>query len=97
MTGWRHTDAATSSISGLTYCTATVEAADGGYGRCVCTTPDPDPASPCGFEECPYRDCAFPHARYWHAVAAPLAESTSIHHRHVPTLCRCGHRIEETT
>lgn len=54
-----------------------------------CTTPTPDPASPCGYE---YKEdgapCGFRRSMGGH-------EFVDADHPHQPTRCTCGHPIKE--
>lgn len=73
-----------------------------------CTTPDPDPASPCGFEESDiFGACGMPDASWQHfrCLVGPSdpegpcpdpCPATSGCHPHIPTRCRCGHAITRT-
>lgn len=58
-----------------------------GYA-CGCTTPTPDPTSPCGQL-----------VRCCHLYEMPCGTAKDDHggiaHRHLPTRCTCGHPIEE--
>ena len=77
MSGWRHVD----ELAGV--CASWVSWKK---GRCPCTTPTPDPASPCGYEGCWGK-------RWTHAwVSGQFLDESS--HPHVPTRCNCGHPIE---
>jgi hypothetical protein len=52
---------------------------------CGCTTPTPDPASPCGYVGC---------LAAWHCDGTcPAHDRSVILHPHVPTLCTCGHAL----
>lgn len=54
---------------------------------CGCTTPTPDPASPCGFE-----GCLIPPGKPWHVWADDI-EPDALHHKRIPSRCLCGHAL----
>lgn len=57
---------------------------------CGCTTPQPDPASPCGYA---FGRCESPAA---HAGCGRAHEAIDTCHDHVPTRClNCQHPIRE--
>lgn len=56
-------------------------------GLAPCTTPTPDPASPCGHPTCNQRAIAHVHMG---------AHGVYGRHPHVPTRCTCGHPLEAT-
>lgn len=86
MTTWRHANEWHSDFTGLTHCMAP---RDNG-SPCECTTPTPDPASPCGHPECEHDA----RATWTHPPAGPYLHGS---HPHVPTRCTCGDPIEEAT
>lgn len=66
--------------------------------RCRCTTPTPDPASPCGYNACDSDP-------FWHECATVpcvvdrfgYSHPHEACHPHQPTRClTCGHPIERT-
>lgn len=59
---------------------------------CGCTTPTPDPASPCDLEWCQHRG-----AYWWHTALRVGGDHDQWDrlHPHQPTRCTCGHPIEE--
>ena len=65
--------------------------------RCRCTTPAPDPASPCGFKEGGPKDipCGAVAHHDWHDKRFWWQEPW-LWHPHQPTRCTCGHPIERT-
>jgi hypothetical protein len=65
-----------------------------GAGRCGCTTPEPDTASPCGFEGCELDEWLNDPHECW-CMFEEAADAHPGHHPHQPTLClRCHHPIE---
>lgn len=80
MGAWVHVEVVVSSMSGLTYC---------GESRCICQTPQPDPASPCGYvyvEDDGGARCAWEPQEH---AGSGLAD-----HDHQPTTClSCHHGI----
>ncbi len=78
MSGWRHVEQVTQH-AGTRVC-----------GNCyvenkVCTTPTPDPASPC-------RRCG---RDLWNIAHPLIPGEPRRDHPHQPTRCTCGHPIEE--
>lgn len=64
----------------------------GAFG-CPCMTVAPDPESPCGYEGCDPGEWVDDPHECWCGFDQPGDQYTG-HHPHVPTLCRCRHRIE---
>lgn len=87
MTGWQHVELPTfpGMCAGCIDEMAQDSMTDYPHGiQLPCTTPTPDPTSPCGRLDC-----------HWSpAVAWPHAALSS--HPHIPTRCTCGHPIEAT-
>lgn len=86
MTGWRHTVLLGNDCGSCWHESFQI----GAPQDSICTTPVPDPASPC--EEC------------WLAAGMPVhgpvdwlpVTSQHLAHAHVPTRCTCRHPIEPT-
>jgi hypothetical protein len=86
VSGWRHVEQVTQH-AGTRVC-----------GNCyvenkVCTTPTPDPASPCGWTYGNGEPCDVPADRLIHPASTRPFYGLNTHD-FVPTRCTCGHPIE---
>ena len=88
MTTWRHANEWHSDFTGLTHCMAP----RGNGSPCECTTPTPDPASPCGALVATGGNA---HVAEWQDCGRP---ADGIHHMpahdYRATRCTCGHQLE---
>lgn len=73
---WRHEDAWHSQLTGLTYCMARRK----NGSPCECSTPTPDPAGPCGWDDCTatgiHHPRWFPHLPTRCTCGHPIEEAT---------------------
>lgn len=103
MTGWRHTELPTfpGQCAGCLNEMAQDSMTDNPFGiQSACTTPTPDPASPCGFEDPwakyghPFPPCGRPETHTHHTFSGGRGETPDGGHFYRPTRCTCGHAIE---